>query len=84
MGAGGCGFILLIFYRKREGKRSKDILRANFKCCHIKSRLTSLWRNVTTCVLTNNPTIYIQNFFIIIPIWKYIHTVSEQPLAELM
>lgn len=65
MGAGGCGFLLLIFYRNRgERKRRKDILRANFKCCHIKSRLTSLWRNVTTCVRMNNPIIYIKMFLI--------------------
>lgn len=69
MGAGGCGFLLLIFYRKRgERKRRKDILRANFKCCHIKSRLTSLWRNVTTCVRMNNPIIYIKNAFNTMPI----------------
>lgn len=78
MGASGCGlFFKLIFYRKREQKTSKDILRADFKCCHINSRLTSLWRNVT-CVLRNNPIIYIKIVFNIMPMWKYIHTVCLQ------
>ncbi len=43
--------------------------------------LTSLWRNVTTCVPTNNPIIYIKNVFNIMPIWKYIHAVCVKPIS---